>query len=174
MKNIYKDRLFDLLVGLSKASIKFVICGGVACVLQGVERATYDLDIAVSFSDDDIKKLLKVTKKFNLIPRIPEPVEYLYDETRRKKWINEKGALVYTFASPKGPLQIDIFLKYPIGFDKLLSNSDVIKIEGLKMLVSSKEDLLYAKQKIKPLRDKDKMDIKELKRLLIEEKKSFK
>jgi len=173
MKNAYKDRLFDLLVELSKASVKFVICGGVACVLQGVERATYDLDIAVSFSDEDIKKLLNVTKKFKLIPRIPEPAEYLFDETKRKKWIDEKNALVYTFASPDGPLQIDIFLKYPISFDKLLSNSDTIKIEGVNMLVSSKDDLLYAKQKIKPLREKDKIDIKELKRLLREKRKNI-
>ena len=39
------DKLFELMKALSESGVKFVVCGGVACVLQGVERATFDLDI---------------------------------------------------------------------------------------------------------------------------------
>ncbi|HEY5122111.1 MAG TPA: hypothetical protein VIK14_00085 [Ignavibacteria bacterium] len=166
------DNLFNLLKELSKANIKYVVCGGVACVLQGVERATFDLDIAFSFTKEDLDKLLKITEKFKLIPRIPEPVKNLYDEEKREKWVREKGALVYTFFSSSGPLQIDIFLSYPISFQELFVNADIIKVEGLEVYVSSKEDLLKAKKKIIPLRDKDKIDIKELKKLIGEKKKT--
>lgn len=36
-----------LIVDLAKAGVEFVVCGGVACVLHGVERVTMDLDIRV-------------------------------------------------------------------------------------------------------------------------------
>ena len=39
------DSLFSLLKELAGVSVHYVVCGGVACVLQGVERSTYDLDI---------------------------------------------------------------------------------------------------------------------------------
>lgn len=157
--------LFELLKRLSASGVNYVVCGGVACVLQGVERATYDLDISVSFDDVNLQKIIEVTKEFRLIPRIPEPVENLLDENSRKKWVEEKGALVYTFVSPNSALQLDIFLSYPKTFDELLMNSDKILIDNFKIEVSSLEDLLYVKRKINPLRDKDLQDIKELERI---------
>jgi hypothetical protein len=65
-----KNALLDILKALSTRGIKYVICGGVACVLQGVERATYDIDLSVSLDEDNINKLIRVTKKLGLIPRI--------------------------------------------------------------------------------------------------------
>ena len=37
----------DILKGLADAEVKFIIGGGVACVLHGVERVTMDVDLAV-------------------------------------------------------------------------------------------------------------------------------
>lgn len=90
--------------------MKFVICGGVACVLHGVERATYDIDLSVSFERSNLEKIIEVTKKFDLMPRIPEPVENLFDESKRNEWFEKKGALVYTFISNNSPLQPDIYM----------------------------------------------------------------
>lgn len=159
------DKLYELLSELAKHSVKFVVCGGVACVLHGVERSTYDLDISVSFEKDNLKRLIDVAKKFNLTPRIPEPVENLLDEKIRENWLNQKGALVYTFMSSGGPLQLDVFLSYPKSYNELRNNADVVKIDDFEFLISSKEDLIFAKKMIEPLRDKDKQDIKELSKL---------
>lgn len=159
------DNLFELLKELSNADVKYVICGGVACVLHGVERATYDIDLSVSFDKSNLEKIIKVTQKFGLKPRIPEPVENLLDANKRKKWIEKKGALVYTFVSDKSPLQLDIFLSYPRSFEELLINSEEIIVDDIKMNVSSVDDLINAKKLIEPLRDKDETDIKELERI---------
>ncbi len=160
-----KKNLFDLLKELSKAKVQYVICGGVACVLHGVERATYDIDLSVSFDKSNLEKIIDVTGKFGLMPRIPEPVEHLLDENKRKQWVEKKNALVYTFVSDNNPLQLDIFLSYPISFEDLLKDSEEIIIEDIKMKVSSIKDLLSVKKLIEPLRDKDKIDIKELERI---------
>jgi predicted nucleotidyltransferase len=169
---IQTGQLYDLLKELSDANVKFVVCGGVACVLQGVERSTYDIDLSVSFDSDNLNKLIDITKKFGLKPRIPEPVENLLDEKKRGDWIEKKGALVYTFVSNSGPLQIDIFLSYPKTYDELKENADIVKIENFEFLVSSIEDLLTAKKLITPLRDKDSIDIKELTNILSEKNKN--
>lgn len=165
--------LFNLIKELSKADIKYIVCGGVACVLQGVERATYDLDISVSFEENNLRKLIEVMKNSKLIPRIPEPVENLLDENKRKEWFEKKGALVYTFLSEKTPLQLDVFLNYPRTYDELFKNSDELEIDNVKFKVSSIEDLLFVKRRIDPARDKDLTDIKELEKIYGEKNKSI-
>lgn len=168
---MYGDRLFELMKELHDSSLKFVICGGVACVLQGVERSTLDIDINVEMETDNLKKLIRIAKKFNLKPRNPEPIENLLDEKKRKEWIEKKNAIVYTLSSLESPLQIDIFLQYNKSFEDLMLSADLIKIDKYEFVVSSKEDLLESKKKVKPLREKDKTDILELKRLINEEKR---
>jgi hypothetical protein len=161
----FGNDLFDLLKALSKAEIKFVVCGGVACVLHGVERATYDLDISVDFDKSNLEKIINLAKEFGLSPRIPEPVEKLYEEENRNRWVAEKNALVYTFVAERSPIQLDIFLSYPLNFEELMKNSETIYLDEVNVNVSSVKDLLYAKEFIKPARDKDLIDIKELKKL---------
>lgn len=166
MKNI----LFDFIKKLSSADIDFVICGGVACALQGCERTTLDIDINILMDNSNIEKIIKLIKKEKLVPRIPEPLENLLSYERRKAWIQEKNALEYTVISNDGLLQIDIFLTYPIDYQTLKMNSDVIAIDKYKFRISSKEDLITAKQTVKPAREKDIWDIKMLRELLNDSK----
>jgi len=168
---MYSDRLFALMKELNNSSLKFVICGGVACLLQGIDKSTLDIDISVDFEKENLKKLIRIAKKFNLVPRNPEPLENLLDDKKRKEWINKKNAMVYTLSSLDSPLQMDIFLQFNKTYEELLKNADLIKIDEYEFFVSSKEDLLESKKKIKPKREKDNTDIIELKRLINEEKR---
>lgn len=171
MEDLSKD-LFGLIKALANENIDFVICGGIACVLHGVERATYDIDLSVSFDKTNLEKIVGIAKRFNLIPRIPEPVEHLYDEEKRKIWVEKKGALLYTFVSRDSPLQMDIFLSYPLSFETLHINSEEISIDDVKIKISSVKDLLVAKNSINPLREKDLTDIKELEKIYEQKNKS--
>ncbi|HOV14225.1 MAG TPA: hypothetical protein PK771_08075 [Spirochaetota bacterium] len=158
MKNI----LFDIISKLTDENIDFVICGGVACFLQGCERTTYDLDINLSMEENNIEKTISLFKKLGFTARIPEPMENLKNEIKRKEWVEKKGALVYTVNEPKGLFQIDIFLTYPISYEELKRNADVFDIDNKNILVSSAKDLIIAKKSINPLRDKDIFDLKQL------------
>ncbi len=168
---MYGDRLFELMKELSNSSLKFVICGGVACVLHGVERSTLDIDISIDLDKENLRKLIIIAKKFNLMPRNPEPIENLLDEKKRKEWVEKKGAFVYTLSSLDSPLQMDIFLQYDKTYDELLKNAELIRIDKYDFLISSKKDLLESKKKVKPLREKDITDINELNKLINEEKR---
>ncbi len=165
MSNI-QNTIWDLMNVLTANKVDFVVCGGVACFLHGVDRATYDLDISISTSAENINKLIESAKSLGLKPRIPDPVENLLDPLKRENWVNEKGALVYTFIVPDSIIQLDIFLSYPKTFEALYSNAEFMHIKGIDVAVSSKEDLIYAKSKVNPMRTKDQDDINELKKII--------
>lgn len=53
-----------LLLSISNGGIKFIVVGGVACALNGFVRATEDLDILIEASEKNIKKMLKILRKW--------------------------------------------------------------------------------------------------------------
>jgi predicted nucleotidyltransferase len=165
------DQLLGLLKKLAEQEIKFVVCGGVACVLHGVERATYDLDVSIDFDEKNLKNFIETVKEYNLIPRIPEPVENLLDQKKRMEWIDKKGALVYTFVSNDSPLQLDIFLSYPKSYFDLVEKANKFRIGEVEFLVSSIEDIIAVKKLVHPMREKDLLDIKELEKIYDEKNK---
>ncbi len=169
MSNVEKN-LLELVKALAANDVQFVVCGGIACVMHGVERNTFDVDISVQLEESNLIKIINIAREFDLYPRIPEPPENLLDEDIRKSWIETKGALVYTFVSGNSPLQMDIFLKYPVTYEELYSKSDRVVIDNLEIPISSIDDLIFAKKHVEPLRDKDKSDIADLNR--INERKS--
>ena len=159
------NNIWDLLVTLSENKVEFVVCGGVACFLHGVERATYDLDISISVKSENINKIIETARALGLKPRIPEPIENLLDPVKRDNWIKDKGALVYTLIVPGSIIQLDIFLTYPKTFEELKLNSVNMHIKGINIAVSSIDDLIYAKSMVTPLRKKDEDDIAVLKKI---------
>ncbi len=171
LNKTYDDLLLNILKDLSESDVKFVVCGGIACVLHGVNRYTYDLDLSVDLKEDNLRKIIDVTNKYKLVPRIPEPPEALLNEDKRNEWINNKGAMVFTFVSAVDTFQLDIFLHYPINFVELYKNADKILIDNLEFFISSKEDLLRVKKNIEPLREEDKIDIKQLEKIIENERK---
>jgi hypothetical protein len=156
------------LVALTDAGVAFVVCGGVACVLQGVQRATHDLDVRAVLADDNLARLVGVARALGLRPRIPEPLEALLDGERRRVWVEEKHAVVYTLLAEDGRFALDVFLAYPLSYDELRSRADQLEIEGRPIFVSSKRDLITAKRAVQPPRKTDLRDIEDLEELLDE------
>lgn len=161
-----QNHLLKTIKLLAQDGVQFVICGGIACILQGCDRTTYDLDLNLALDQKNLEKFIQIAKKLKLQPRIPEPIENILDADKRKNWIEEKHALVYTLLTEFGDFQIDLFLVYPISFASLQKNADEFDIDGIKIKVSSIQDLITAKEKVYPLRDKDQFDLKQLKELL--------
>jgi hypothetical protein len=157
-----ENRIKQTLVALVDANVRFVVCGGVACILQGVARATHDLDVRVALEEVDLQRLVGVARALGLRPRIPEPLEALLDPERRRVWVEEKLAVVYTLQSSSGAFALDVFLAYPIGFAELVAGADAFDVEGRTVLVSSKRHLVEAKRAVQPPRKVDLRDIEDL------------
>jgi hypothetical protein len=160
--------LFDAISRLTGAAIDFVVCGGVACILQGSDRNSFDLDICVSLEGENLKKIIRLSKEMQLLPRIPFPIENLLDPKIRQQWIQEKNARVFTLNSSNGLLQIDVFLTYPIDYKDLKNESDTFSVDDVHFKVSSIKHLIKAKKEIaeNEKRRQDLYDIDVLQELL--------
>lgn len=61
-----------LIEGLTRASVDFIIVGGMAAVVQGAPLTTMDVDIVHSQSDENISRLLNFLKSIGAIYRRPD------------------------------------------------------------------------------------------------------
>jgi hypothetical protein len=52
------NRLKDVFRSFQKHDVKYVVIGGIAAVLYGVPRATFDLDILIQADPDNARRLL--------------------------------------------------------------------------------------------------------------------
>lgn len=157
--------LAGLIADLATAQVRFVVCGGVACVLHGVERVTMDLDLRLPEDDSNFSRLVSALEARGMVSRIPEPMTALCDPKRRQAWIREKDALVWTAQSSDGVEQIDVFLSYPISWDDLLRDALTVNVRESSVRISSKAHLIQAKKLVQPPRRKDLRDIEDLEAL---------
>jgi len=171
MGAIMGNFLFDVIQSMVVHKVDFVLCGGLACVLHGSERTTFDIDIHIRMDEDNILHLIEFARSHGLKPRIPEPLENLMIAEKRNTWKREKGALVYTLTSTDGIVQLDVFLDYPIPYDKLVERAILFEAEGVSFPVSSMEDMLAVKEAISEKRPQDYQDIAFLKEKLEHENK---
>jgi hypothetical protein len=159
------NHLKEILISLAAAEIKFVICGGVAVVLHGVERLTMVIDLAVSMDQENLSALIIVMQKIGMIPRVPVPAKTLLDPDKRRIMVEEKNAIVFTFIDNKNPYrQVDIFLQNENLYTELIEDAPVIKISGYEIPVISLNKLILMKKNVNPPREKDISDIRELTR----------
>jgi predicted nucleotidyltransferase len=160
------NHIDQILLALTDAQVEFVVGGGVAAVLHGVERVTLDVDLALDMEPANVEKFLRVMQELRLQPRVPVPVRDLMSSEAVQRMITEKGALVFSFVDFDRPLRhVDIFLRSDLSFEELSGSAHVVSIKGRGIKIIGIEKLLEIKRTILPLRDKDLIDIKQLEKL---------
>jgi hypothetical protein len=155
--------LIEILCTLQDCEVDFVVAGGVAAVLHGVERMTLDLDVAVSLDRPNLRRFLSALDRLRLVPRAPIPPDTILDAARVEDLVREKNALVFTFWNPQEPYrQIDMFLTRENSFDDLVVDAHALTIRGRTIRVASRRKLIEMKSRVRPVREKDLSDIKAL------------
>jgi len=159
------DPYREILATLAKAKVDFIVGGGVACVLHGVERVTMDVDLAVMMAPANLEKFLSVMRQLKLRPRVPIPPESLLDPAVIRTIVEEKHALVFSFLDPDAPIRhVDIFLTSDLSYESLLPDAEWIDLGDFKVRILSKQRLLSLKLGINPPRTKDTLDIEYLRK----------
>jgi hypothetical protein len=168
-----ESHLVEILCTLSDHHVDFVVAGGVAMVLHGVERTTLDLDVAVSLELENLRRFLQAIASLGLVPRAPVPAEIILDQQRIAELIREKNALVFTFWSPQEPYrQIDLFLTRENSFDDLVADAYLLEIRSRVIRVASRRKLIEMKSRVRPVREKDMSDIRALTELEAKERQN--
>lgn len=157
------SHLIEILCTLHDCGVDFVVAGGVAAVLYGVERMTLDLDVAVSLDPLNLTRFLSALDRLRLVPRAPIPSDTILDAAQVEDLVREKNALVFTFWNPQKPYrQIDMFLTRENSFDDLVVDAQALTIRGRTIRVASRRKLIEMKSRVRPIREKDLSDIKAL------------
>ena len=167
------NHINEILFALTDAEVEFIVGGGVAAVLHGVELVTLDIDLALDMEPANVEKFLQVMHKLRLQPRVPVLARDLMSREAVRRMIAEKGAMVFSFVDFARPLRhVDIFLQDNLSFEELSTGARKIVIEHRAIKIMGIGKLLETKRAITPLRDKDLIDIKQLEKLQGQSEKS--
>ncbi len=141
--------------------IKYLIVGGIALNLHGVPRATFDLDIIISWDEDNVKKIENLLKKLNYKPLVPLSLIELTDVEKRDELAKKKHMFAMNFYNVEDPLEeIDILIRFPDNIDDLIKRRKTIKIDDFEIYLISLDDLIKLKKRSR--RHKDREDMKNL------------
>ena len=146
----------ELLEGLSKHNIDYILVGGLAVDICGFTRATMDVDIIIEISKENIKKLLNCLESFG---------EGFAKELKPDDFTLEEGCIRIIEEFP-----LDVFTL--IGgntYQDLLPYTDIfITKKGIKIRYLNADGLINLKKD--SVRPKDQLDIQELKKIKLKNK----
>jgi hypothetical protein len=161
------NHLKDLILELTRARVRFIVAGGVAMVLHGIERMTVDLDIMLDFEPENVDRFLACASRLGLTPRAPVSAGILRDKGKRAELVETKGALVFTFIDTGNPYrQLDVFISPDLDYSQFAGSTRTVPVESETIRVLTPQALLDLKLQIREPRDKDLFDIKALKAML--------
>ncbi len=124
-------------------------------------RSTADLDILVKMSDDNLKKIVKILKKYGYHVKQPVDPMKIADKETRTDWIKNKHMKAFNFYKDDELKEVDIIIESPVSFEEAQKTSTRIKVDSLILPVISIDKLIKMKKKTgRPI---DKLDIIELK-----------
>lgn len=124
--------LKDVFASFQRHNTKYLVIGGIAAVLYGVPRATFDLDILIEASPENAKKLLDALSEAGLgTAEMTTPKELLKQE-------------ITIF---KDRVRIDVQTRTPgIKFEEAWNRRETMEYQGQKFYVVKREDLIAAKR----------------------------
>lgn len=142
------NRLKQVFKSLKENDVHYLVIGGIATILYGIPRTTFDLDILIEPTMENAENLLKAFLNAGLITAdLTSPEELLKNE-------------ITVF---KDVVRIDVQTQTPgIIFSEAWNHKNIVNYEGQDILVVSLKDLIASKEASS--RDVDKQDVALLKR----------
>ena len=137
----------DIFKALESNQIKYLVIGGVAVNLYGVQRATGDIDLLLAMDKDNILKFVEISKKLGLVPKAPVKAEELADPAKLKARQEEKNMRVFTFIHPIHPyIMIDIMTDHYLSFEEAYKKRNILPAWGIHVSCVSLDDLIKLKE----------------------------
>lgn len=126
------NRLQDVFASFQKHQVKYVVIGGIAAVLHGVPRATFDLDILIEATGKNAARLLEALLEARL-------------GTAALTTAEEVLANEITIFQDR--VRIDVQTSTPgLDFGQAWANREKMVYQGQTFYVVSKHDLIASKR----------------------------
>jgi hypothetical protein len=139
--------IHGLFAMLEAARLRYVLVGGLALVLHGVDRLTADVDLAVDLTPEEALKLIETLDGAGYRPAVPVDPRQLADPATRELWYRERNMRVFSYWDSTGTRPtVDIFIASPIPFEELWQHAVRIEIGAeLRVTVASVAHLIRLK-----------------------------
>ena len=138
----------DLFASLNKQGVQYLVAGGWAVNLYGIERATGDLDLVVFLEQHNLERFIEVVRQFGFKPKAPVALEDFALAEKRREWKEEKGMMVFSFFDPLNPfVLLDVFIDIPFDFEKVYVSRSMISAGRTEIPVVPLLTLIEMKEK---------------------------
>ncbi len=131
---------------LAAARIRFVLVGGLALVLHGLDRLTADVDLVIDLSADSARSAVQALTEAGYRPLAPVDPIALSDPEQRREWQTLRNMQVFSFwDSANTRPTVDIMLSPEVPFEELWVAAAVMNLGGHDVRVASIEHLIRMK-----------------------------
>ena len=126
------NRLQDVFKSFQKNDVKYLVIGGVASVLYGVPRVTFDLDILIEPTLENVERLLIALKEAGF---------------GTAALTNAEDIIAHEITIFNDRVRIDVQTYTPgVYFQDAWSHRNTINYQGQSFFILSKEDLIKTKR----------------------------
>lgn len=147
--------LGELIEGLIKADIRFILVGGLATVVQGAPITTMDVDIVHERSPGNIAKLLEFLKSIGAFHR------RIDDKIIEPRETDLSGTGHTLFSSRLGPLDVLAVIEEGKTYEDLFEHTVEIKFRGCPVRVLELRKLIELKRTSSNSKDKLRLPLLE-------------
>jgi predicted nucleotidyltransferase len=136
-----------VLAEFQERNIRYVLVGGLAVLLHGVDRLTADVDLVVDLAPEQATKAVETLLALGFKSSAPVDARQFADPAVRKRWQTESGMLVLSFWDPQNRRPtVDLFAEYPLDFESLYGDSLLVPLATVNVRVASIDHLIAIKQ----------------------------
>lgn len=165
-------KFIEIFSTLNKEGVRYLVVGGIAVNLYGIERATADIDLVIDLEEDNLNRFVKAIKKLGFKPKVPVKIEDLPNKEIRDRWVKEKDMKVFSLFDPKNPFfLLDVFVEMPFDFQKVYKAKKGIRVGRIYIPLIPLKDLIIMKEKTgRPQDIADVFYLKKIKKEMKDEK----
>lgn len=154
----------DLFRALDTEKVRYLLVGGLALNIHGVERATMDVDLMLALDTGNVEAFSRAVGTLGLRPVQPVPLEGLADPRMRRQWADEKRMVAFALQAPDASAPtLDILVEPSVDFAAAWTRRIEKSLAGTHIQLASVEDLIALKTGTG--RKRDASDIEALQRL---------
>lgn len=137
----------DLFRTLAVHEVRYVVVGGLALNLHGVQRATMDVDLALALDARNLGACIDAFVALGLTPVAPVALDEARNPATLRRWREERNMLAFAvrLATGIGPT-IDILTGSVVAFDDLALRAIVKRVGDVAIPVASIDDLIAMKR----------------------------
>lgn len=136
----------DLFGSLNRATVEYVLVGGLALNLHGIERATLDVDLVVALEPGNLNRAIDVFRDLGLKPVAPVALDDARDPANLARWRDEKRMIAFGVRNPTAHTPtVDLLVHSPVPISTLLAGAVRKNLGGVEIPVAGIDDLIAMK-----------------------------